>query len=117
MIAPWYVMAYAKLDRIAMRHGYALALHGSMSRDLDLIAIPWTDDAADPEKLLKAIDRFVMEKTTSVNRHGNKLGNFYATKKPHGRLAYAIHIGHDGHYLDLSIMPRQSRAQRQKGRK
>ena len=105
MIAPWYVMAYTKLDRIAMRYGYALALHGSMSRDLDLIAVPWTEDADAPEKLLKAIDRFVIEKAY-ITRKGHKLGAFQATKKPHGRLAYAITIGFDGHYLDLSIMPR-----------
>lgn len=108
MIAPWYVTAYIPLERIAWRHGYALALHGSMGRDLDLIAIPWTDDADDPRKLLKAIDRFVMGKA-NVTRKGHKLGEFHATKKPHGRLAYAIHVGFDGHYLDVSIMPRTKR--------
>lgn len=100
MIAPWYVMAYTKLDRIAMRHGYALALHGSMARDLDLIAVPWTDDADPPEKLLKAICRFIVTQAKvgySVPR---------ATKKPHGRLAYAVAIGYEGHYLDVSVMPR-----------
>jgi hypothetical protein len=101
MIAPWYVMAYTKLDRIAWRHGYALALHGSMSRDLDLIAVPWTEDADDPEKLIKAFHDFIVERANvSV---GEK---YHATKKPHGRVAYAMHIGYDGHYLDVSIMPR-----------
>lgn len=103
MIAPWYVMAYTKLDRIAWRHGYALALHGSMARDLDLVAIPWTDDADNPEKLIAAFCRFIVS-------NGNielKPKAIQPTQKPHGRLAYVLPIGHGGHYLDLSIMPRQ----------
>lgn len=100
MIAPWYVMAYTKLERLAWRHGYALALHGSMARDLDLIAVPWTDDADSPEKLLESFRRFIV-KNAQVNL---KIGS--ATAKPHGRQGYVIPIGHDGHYLDLSIMPR-----------
>lgn len=105
MIAPWYVMAYTKLDRVAWRHGYALALHGSMSRDLDLIAIPWTEDADAPEKLLKAFVNFVKGNSKVKIK-------FYlpgVTEKPHGRKAYAIPIGHDGHYLDVSIMPRMEK--------
>ena len=101
MIAPWYVMAYTGLERIAWRHGYALALHGSMGRDLDLVAIPWTEDADSPEKLIEAFVRFVIKKA-DVQMHTLRT----PVHKPHGRLAYAIPIGHDGHYLDVSIMPR-----------
>lgn len=101
MIAPWYVMAYTKLERIAWRHGYALALHGSMSRDLDLVAIPWTDDADDPGQLLESFRKFIVGKTEV------DLKIPLPTAKPHGRKAYSIPIGHDGHYLDLSIMPRR----------
>ena len=100
MIAPWYVMAYTKLERIAWRHGYALALHGSMARDLDLIAVPWTEDADEPKKLLESFRRFIVTEA-NVNL---KIGG--ATDKPHGRKAYAIPVGHAGHYLDVSIMPR-----------
>lgn len=103
MIAPWYVMAYTKLERIAWRHGYALALHGSMARDLDLVAIPWTEDAGSPEKLIEAFRRFIVTKA-DVNL---KVGK--ATQKPHGRQAYVLPVGHDGHYIDLSIMPRQKK--------
>jgi hypothetical protein len=99
MIAPWYVMAYTKLERIAWRHGYALALHGSMSRDLDVIAVPWTDDADKPEKLVKAFRRFIIEKAKV------HYGVPQPIQKPHGRNAYVFHIGHEGHYLDVSIMP------------
>jgi hypothetical protein len=100
MIAPWYAMAYTKLTRIAWRHGYALALHGSMARDLDLVAVPWTDDAASPKKLIKALVKFVGTKAQVSLRVPA------AQAKPHGRLAYSIPIGYEGHYLDVSIMPR-----------
>ena len=103
MIAPWYVMAYTKLDRIAWRYGYALALHGSMTRDLDLIAIPWTEDADSPEKLLKAIQRFTIQGASKEIKLSKKL---FPTKKPHGRTAYSFPIGHE-HYLDVSVMPRK----------
>lgn len=101
MIAPWYVMAYVKLERLAWRHGYALALHGSMSRDLDLIAVPWTEDADPPSKLLASFRRFVIDKAPVKLKVGAPF------PKPHGRQAYSIPIGHDGHYIDLSIMPRK----------
>jgi hypothetical protein len=101
MIAPWYVMAYTQLDRIAWRHGYALALHGSMARDLDVVAIPWTDDADSPEKLVNAFRRFIISKAKINYKKVDK-----PMLKPHGRLAYVLPIGFDGHYIDLSVMPR-----------
>lgn len=105
MIAPWYVMAYTQLDRIACRYGYALALHGSMTRDLDLIAVPWTQDAEPPDELLQAIKDFILDRT------GTKIAYQLPmpVKKPHGRLAYSFPIGYDGHYLDVSIMPRSNK--------
>lgn len=107
MIAPWYAMAYTKLDRIACRHGYALALHGSMARDLDLVAIPWTDDADSPEKLIVAFVKFIASKSDVKLKSDIKPNH-----KPHGRLSYSLSIGHDGHYLDVSIMPRTKRVTR-----
>lgn len=94
-------MAYVGLERVAHRHGYALALHGSMGRDLDLLAVPWTDDADSAEKLLKAFQRFIATKKNV------KYEKPFPTKKPHGRVAYALPIGYEGHYLDVSVMPRR----------
>ena len=99
MISPWYAMTYVGLERVAWRHGYALALHGSMARDLDLVAIPWTDDADDPEKLIAAIVRFVVSKSDV------KISQPKPMAKPHGRLAYTVPLG-SGQYLDISVMPK-----------
>ena len=103
MIAPWYALAYVGLERVAWRHGYALAIHGSMARDLDLVAIPWTDDADDPEKLITAFVRFVVAKS------GVEIKRLTPAQKAHGRLAYAVPIsyGNNNYYLDVSVMPRE----------
>ena len=39
------------IRRRARHMGYAIAVHGSMARDLDLIAVPWVDRPADPHGL------------------------------------------------------------------
>lgn len=92
----YYAHLYTMMRRVAIDHGYALALHGSMARDLDLVAIPWTVDAVDAETLAltlcAAVDGLIVEGDNP-------------TAKPHGRLAWAI-ILDAGAYVDLSIMPR-----------
>lgn len=43
---------------IGRRIGWAIGTHGSMSRDIDLIAVPWTSDAKPAEDLVSAIQDF-----------------------------------------------------------
>lgn len=83
--------------------GYALTVHGSMTRDLDVVAVPWTADAADPEALVKAIE-YAVEGYTS--QRCDVQGLVYPIVKPHGRLCWVIHLG-GGPYIDLSVMPRK----------
>lgn len=100
-IAPWYALTFHGLDRVAMRYGYALALHGSMTRDLDLVAIPWVEDAETPEKLIDAFVRFIKSKS-DIDIHSPK-----PLPGPHGRQSYIIPIGFGSSaYLDISVMPR-----------
>lgn len=40
---------------VAGELGYAVAVHGSLERDLDLVCVPWQHDAAKPEVLAVAI--------------------------------------------------------------
>lgn len=91
-----YAITYMRLVPIAREKGYALALHGSMSRDLDLVAIPWADDAADARELAQAIH----------DSTGGVPGDDWGSTKLHGRLCFPIHLG-GGPYIDLSVMPRQ----------
>ena len=95
-----YAIFYPCLVKVANKHGYALALHGSMRRDCDIIAIPWTDDACSALTLLKALAKRV---AGAIQEDKN---GFIRGDKPHGRVAYCISIG-SGAYLDISFMPRK----------
>lgn len=92
----------------ARRYGYALGLHGSMRRDLDLIAAPWTEEAVPPEDLVKGIAVAVGGYVRKETRGCQERDETGATSKPHGRRAWVIHLGADA-YIDLSVMPRVSK--------
>lgn len=93
--APWYAALYPQFAEIARQHGYALAVHGSMARDFDVIAIPWRKDADDQRAV---IDHILSE--FSVKEIGEP------TEKEHGRIAYTLSIGFGDCFADLSFMPR-----------
>ncbi len=103
-----YAACLPDLRRIAREHGYALGLHGSGERDLDLIAVPWIEDAIPPENLVEklraVIGGFI------INVEDADRGDYTRRNpqpKPHGRLAWAIRFDDpEGRlYIDLSIMP------------
>jgi hypothetical protein len=102
-----YAQLLPKIKESAKGLGYALAIHGSMNRDLDILAAPWIEDAAPPEALVaaiaEAVDGFVI---------GAKDGQFERGKLdpvphkfPHGRMCWNICWG-GRPFIDLSIMPR-----------
>lgn len=105
-----YAHCFYRLQDIARRHGYCLALHGSLSRDLDLIAIPWTLRAKTPDKMIRAFARALGGRLQMHRRRP------YGTAKPHGRIAYVIDLArYDGdyydrqYYVDVSVLPRGPR--------
>jgi len=103
--APTYVALYPILSEIAQSFGYALAIHGSVSRDFDLVAIPWIEDAGDPEQLIRDIAAamsYTMDTTITIDRLFKAP---YTEEKPHGRRSWAIPL-EGGAVLDISIMPR-----------
>lgn len=104
-----YVSLLPALIRVAKAKGYALAVHGSMRRDLDLVAVPWTDEAAPAVEVAEAIIRasggFLSERPAKEVHPEGWPGTRDPAQKPHGRLAWSIHLG-GGPYIDLSVMPR-----------
>lgn len=97
-----YMRLLVLLRPLARAHGYALALHGSMERDLDLIAVPWIVEADSAEVLVETVRGAVNGYITD--------GIDVPTLKPHGRRAWAIRPLDDNPagdlYIDLSVMPR-----------
>jgi hypothetical protein len=99
------------LREMAKKHGYAVAVHGSLARDIDLVAIPWTAEAVSAPELVAALYEVIVEKNDGVGwfQKGEPPSYYLAgEEKPHGRRAWSIYLGRDEHgpYLDISVMPR-----------
>lgn len=95
-----YCAIWPGLVALARELGYALLIHGSLSRDLDLVAVPWTDAAVPEEDLVEAIrakcDAWVGVAAAAPGS---------AAAKPHGRRCWTLML--NGHaFIDLSVMPR-----------
>ena len=94
----------------AKQYGFAIGLHGTGQRDLDLIAVPWTETASIPPGALAGV---IMN---AINAHyGGETDKAWCEElepdlkkspcqKPHGRLAYCIHLS-PALNIDLSIFP------------
>lgn len=107
---PAYAVLYPALVAIAREHGYALGIHGSMARDFDLIAAPWTAEAGEPFPMILAMKAAVQGVFThhDMDDLSERAGG-HPTKRPHGRQCWSIHLtneGAAGPYLDISVMPR-----------
>lgn len=80
--------------------GYAIGVHGSLARDIDLIGVPWTEDAI-PAYQFACRMREVCEQVTGAGIWGAEP---QPRPKPHGRKGWTFYIG-GGSYIDLSVMP------------
>lgn len=100
--APVYATLYPGLCAIARELGYALSIHGSLADDLDLIAVPWVEDAKDPETLVEAI----RELCDLCFDHRVPITHWEPEVKPHGRIAWKLYF-ENGCSVDLSVMPKK----------
>jgi hypothetical protein len=97
----FYLSILPKLRKVAKKHGYALGVHGSLKRDMDLIATPWID---------KYSNIFVLAKAIQKAASGFEQKHYAWVEKPHGRIATAfpvcwseLDLPSSGH-IDLSII-------------
>ena len=101
--APAYAVIYHGLAEIARRHGYALSIHGSVLTDLDIVAIPWTENAESADVVMEAIKKHCGMCLVNIDQSG--IEDLKPARKPHGRLAWKLHLDAGG-AVDLSVMPR-----------
>ncbi|MGW1422736.1 hypothetical protein ACWAT4_21780 [Bradyrhizobium manausense] len=98
IIDPDYARVFTMARVLAWAEGYALLFHGSFTRDLDLVAVPWTGGACEPEHLLRRIiaaaDLKIVVENDDTKHWGRKVWTL--TFKTFG----------DPRFIDLSIMPR-----------
>lgn len=99
--AAFYASIFPDLSKAANDCGWALGLHGSLSNDMDIMAMPWVEEAKSVEELMQALsDCFT--------------GNMYKehhivpdNKKPNNRIVYTMSIWADFH-LDINIISKIS---------
>lgn len=89
-----YACLYPKLAEVVRAHGYALAAHGSMARDFDLVCVPWIESPGDPQLVVNAITE-----TFAIFQVGEP------EMRLHGRLVYTISLTFGECALDLSFLP------------
>lgn len=91
-----FAIALPVVRAAARAHGYAVGLHGSTKRDLDLIAVPWIELPSQAMYLVEAVRAAV---------DGAIYADGIPFLKPHGRRAWVIYFGERGRYIDLSVFP------------
>lgn len=93
----FYASMYEDIREVAMSLGWAVALHGSLKSDMDIMAMPWNESAAKFETLISAISGLFED---------NELAGQYSVdykSKQHGRVVATIPIWGD-FYLDISTI-------------
>jgi hypothetical protein len=112
-----YDRLIAPLRAVARQHGYALAVHGSLARDIDLIAVPWCPSVSAAAELVEAI-RSTAEEITGhlayIRNDPQADPRDFTKRNPepkfHGRLGWSIFVtsgrrGGYSVYIDLSVLP------------
>lgn len=98
-----YIHIVPILSELARKLGYAITVHGSMANDLDVVAVPWVDEAVSAQELYEEVcDRFSFYRDQTIEDPHHLLG---PTEKPHGRIAWTIPLA-GGCAIDLSVTPR-----------
>jgi hypothetical protein len=96
--APIYASIYAELAELCRSHGYALAVHGSLARDFDLVCIPWADHVSEPPAVVTAItNKFALRLLDLPHR---------PAIKPWSREVYTLIFTWGETAIDLSFTPR-----------
>jgi hypothetical protein len=92
-----YCGLYPQLAETVRKHGYALAVHGSLITDFDLICIPWVSSPSEPKEVVEDIvTTFALKQAAEPDT------------VEHGRERWPIQISFGSCRIDLSFMPRST---------
>ena len=95
--AAFYACILSDIKQAALSCGWAIGLHGSLTNDMDLMAMAWTEDAKSVEDMiLKISDCFT--DNPFKDKH-----NIPHKNKPNGRVVYTINIWAD-YYIDINVI-------------
>lgn len=101
----FYATCLDALKEISMTYGYNLVTHGSMTRDLDLLIVPWNREVKPHLPMIKEFAEYL----------GGWIDTRYSNPSYHGRL-YVINMNvkpytnkmgvtiYPQYYLDISVI-------------
>lgn len=103
----WYLeRILGPIRMVAREHGYAVAVHGSLVRDIDLIAAPWVEECSSQKVVAEAIRETaakILGYAIGPSSHDVKMEG--DALKHHGRRCFSYYLpGPEGIYIDLSVM-------------
>lgn len=106
IIDPDYARVFTIARCIAWSEGYAMLMHGSFTRDLDLLAVPWDEKATDAEHLVRLIAQALDDDLDLLIK--DPASPSQATAKPHGRRSWTLTFKAfgDPRFIDIGVMPR-----------
>ena len=93
----FYTCMWEDIRQCAMDSGWAVALNGGLFSDMDIMAMPWVENAIAFEELINKISKLFKDNDTS--------SQYVITydEKPHNRIVATIPIFAD-FYLDISTI-------------
>lgn len=92
--AVFYAAIWGDLRNAAMDNGWALALHGSLASDMDIMAMPWTENACSDHDMIQALkDCFTDANCIHIT----------VSDKPNNRRVFTFSIWAD-FYLDINVI-------------
>lgn len=92
--AAFYASLWPDLKDAALDCGWALGLHGSLANDMNIMAMPWTEEAIHPLEMILRLKKCFTE---------NHLITIQETPKCNNRMVYTLSIWAD-FYLDINVI-------------
>jgi hypothetical protein len=93
----FYACMYEDIRQCAMDCGWAVSLHGSLASDMDIMAMPWIENAVSFKEMIDRVSKLFKD---------NDMSSQYVisyNEKPHNRVVATIPIFAD-FYLDISTI-------------
>ena len=93
----FYAVCLPEMQRISKELGYNLIVHGSLNRDMHLVAVPWIDQPSSHYELITAIDLFLNGAVAYEDKEYFERGYMFSLL-PGARSSYVINIYRGGYY-------------------
>lgn len=93
-----YAYYFHAIKEIGITYGYNIVLHGSLNRDLDLVAIAWKEKLGNVDEMIDKIAEIIGGVVMMQCRSVNNLDGVRFQTTHHGRKQYVININRDMNY-------------------